>query len=178
MPRDDVHLSFRLWYEGVASSNKGAGGGRSPVVANTVELQKKKKNDNKTVAQLDGYCQKGLLTRTILSLNFDGIDRKAVVNLLNKTSNYLCCLTAILGIFRHFPVLHCSPPSPYHLGAATTKLKGGWGGGKGTIKLAPHPGMIGFCRVSFNIDLCKRRLLHHVIFSREKKARRTKKASS
>lgn len=49
VPRDDVHLSFRLWYEGVASSNKGAGGGRSPVVANTVELQKK--NDNKTVVQ-------------------------------------------------------------------------------------------------------------------------------
>lgn len=42
VPRDDVHLSFRLWYEGVANSNKGAGGGRSPVVANTVELQKKK----------------------------------------------------------------------------------------------------------------------------------------
>lgn len=35
----DVHLSFRLWYEAVASSNTGAGGGRSPVDANTVELQ-------------------------------------------------------------------------------------------------------------------------------------------
>ena len=40
VPRD-VHLSFRLWYEAVASSNKGAGGGRSPVDANTVELCKR-----------------------------------------------------------------------------------------------------------------------------------------
>ena len=110
VPRDDVHLSFRLWYEGVASSSKGAGGGRSPVVANTVELQK---NDNKTVAQLDGYCHMGELTRPILSLNFNRIDRKAVANLLGKTSSYLCCPTATVGIFRQFSVLHCNPSPPY-----------------------------------------------------------------